>query len=211
MTTIEDPPTETAPTPAARPHRHLRRWLLSAGLVLALVAVAGWLVVGSRPRLDSGYTWWVDDAAVHETGSVTGLDTGDVWWVDRSEGTYWSLVRNTGRVAVTLRGDGVDDGIVWQRVGFATVVEPYVRFGTPATSITLAPGQEAQVTVHLEFCGERSPGSTGVMLPVEGLDIDATTWGLTRKVHLDMGGSYGFYSEPGSPQPPAPDCSHPQM
>jgi len=210
MTTTEQPPTDTVP-PAPRRRRHPVRWLVAAGLVVAVVAVTGWLAIGRRPHLDSAYEWGADEAALHETGSVTGLDTGDVWWVGRSEGTYWALVRNTGRVAVTLRGDGIDDGILWQRVSFATVVEPYDRFGTPADSITLAPGQEAQVTVLLAFCGERSPGSTGVMVPVEGLDVTATTWGLTRKVHLDMGSSYGFYDKTGATLPESPDCSHPSM
>jgi hypothetical protein len=203
VTTYEQPPTAvTRATPRRR--RHLGRWLVAALLVLAVVAVTV-RHVGSRPHLESGWTQGADPAAVHEVGSVTGTDLGNTWWVDSGDGTYWSVVRNDGRAPVTLRGAGLDIALR-QKVTFATVVNPYDRFGTPVDSITVRPGQEVQVLVHLEVCGDTFRGGPGSSTSVEGLDVKATTWGLTRTVHLDMGGSYGFYNKTGPALPASPDC-----
>ena len=189
-------------TPLRR--RHVARRLVGGMVVVLLAALAGWLLVGLRPHLDSGSLTGTDEAAVREAGSVTGESTGHVWWLDTGDGSYWTVVRNDGRAPVTLRGDGLDIALR-QEVSFATIVRAYAEFGSPTASITLQPGEEAQVLVHLEVCGEYAAGP-GSSTAIEGVDVEATTWGLTRKVHLDTGGTYGFFSKTVARLPRSADC-----
>lgn len=206
MTTTEAPPTHDVAEPPPRRRWHPVRWVVAGLAVVALAVPTAWALVGLHPHLTSGYTGGVDAAAVSEVGDVTGHPTGNVWWVDAGDGTYWSAVRNDGRAPVTLRGAGLDIAIR-QKVTFATITQPYVGFGTPAESITLGPGDEAQVIVRLEVCGEGTfSGGPGMSTSVEGVDVDATTWGWTRKVHLEMSGAYGFYAKTVSALPASPDC-----
>ncbi|MDM7855219.1 hypothetical protein [Cellulomonas alba] len=205
MTTTELPAAELAPASPRRPRRSVARAVVCALVVLALAALTGWQVVGRRPHLDSGYATWADPRAVHERGDVTGNDIGSTWSIDAGDGTYWSLVRNKGRVPVTLHG-GTRPGGLKQTITFAPIVEAYIRFGAPVSSITVSPGHEVQVLIRLELCGDDWAAGPGSSTSIEGVDVEATTWGLNRKVHLDVGGSYGFYDKVGATLPPSPDC-----
>lgn len=162
-----------------------RGWVIVAVGAVVAVLLAVWLVVGLQPDVSASGSGGVLDTA---SAPAKDDDTGTSWWVDKSDGGFWVAVRNDGRTAVSLSGVA-PTGNLEVDVQFAPGTSA-AGSGKAVDSYTLQPGAEVQVRAALHVCG---PVVSGSSVTVDHVDLRATTWGLTRTVHVAAGRTYGFY------------------
>ncbi|KMM45412.1 hypothetical protein CWIS_10995 [Cellulomonas sp. A375-1] len=205
MTTVVDHTAADAPPHASGlGNRRVPALVATAGIALVLAALTAWLAIGLRPHLSTGPTWDVDREALEDTDPMGALQTSYV--VDPSDGAWdglWSF-SNEGPVPVTVRIHPTGPSPVLH--DYALVPLPPPGAGDPphretVDSLTVAPGRAFGVSIRFGMgCADYSDAALGL----DRIELDVTTWGLTRTV--EAGGDFRVLVMTEDGYVAGPDC-----